>query len=61
MTEAKLFMVAVDKNPTEAASIARDVAKRIESKEIKLLDVVKSLGEPLTDEDRTMRAKGMKM
>jgi len=31
----------------------------LEAKEIKLLDLTKSLGEYLTDEDRTIRAKGL--
>lgn len=56
--DAKLYLVTVDKNPAEAAEIAANVARKIESKEMKLLEVVQSLGEPLTDEDRTIRAKG---
>lgn len=30
----------------------------VEKKELKLLDIVQSLGEYLTDDDRTVRAKG---
>lgn len=55
--ETKLYMINIDKNPSEAAGIARDVARKIETKDIKLLDVVQSLGEYLTDDDRTIRAK----
>jgi DNA repair/transcription protein MET18/MMS19 len=56
--DTKLYLVTVDKNPAEAAEIAANVARKIENKETKLLEVVQSLGEPLTDEDRTIRAKG---
>ncbi|RPA86211.1 ARM repeat-containing protein [Ascobolus immersus RN42] len=57
--DAKLYLITIDKNPAEAAEIAANVARKIENKETKLLEVVQSLGEPLTDEDRTIRAKAI--
>ncbi|KAI5846119.1 RNAPII transcription regulator C-terminal-domain-containing protein [Tricharina praecox] len=59
MKEAVLFMHHVDKDPQEAKRIAQDTAKRIESREFKLLEVVQSLGEYLTDDDTTVRAKAI--
>ncbi|KAF8250485.1 ARM repeat-containing protein [Wilcoxina mikolae CBS 423.85] len=57
MKEAALYMHHVEKDPAEAKRIAQDTAKRIESREIKLLELVQSLGEYLTDDDTTVRAK----
>ncbi|KAI5850424.1 RNAPII transcription regulator C-terminal-domain-containing protein [Morchella snyderi] len=57
--DARLYMLNVEKDPTEATRIATQSAKRIESKELKLLDVVQSLGEYLVDDDRTVRAKAI--
>ncbi|KAI5816584.1 RNAPII transcription regulator C-terminal-domain-containing protein, partial [Pyronema omphalodes] len=59
MKEAALYMHHAERDPAEAKRIAQDTAKRIESKELKLLEVVQSLGEYLTDDDTTVRAKAI--
>ena len=77
MDPAHQYLIAIDRDPDEAAKIAIDTARsmflkpslmdvivnvtsalELETKELKLLDLTKSLGEFLTDEDRTIRAKG---
>ncbi|KAL7267583.1 hypothetical protein RUND412_009827 [Rhizina undulata] len=55
--DSRFFMLNVEKDPAKAKRIAIESAKRIERKEVKLLDLVQSLGEYLTDEDTTVRAK----
>ncbi|KAK6342855.1 hypothetical protein TWF718_008237 [Orbilia javanica] len=59
MDPAQLYLVAIDRDPEEAAQIARATAKRLENKELILLSLTKSLGEYLTNDDRTIRAKAI--
>ncbi|KAI9857336.1 MAG: hypothetical protein M1824_004886 [Vezdaea acicularis] len=59
MSDAQEYLLAIDKNQQEAAHIAKEVANRIERKETKLVEVVQSVGEYLTDDDATIRAKAV--
>ncbi|KAF8435281.1 RNAPII transcription regulator C-terminal-domain-containing protein [Terfezia claveryi] len=59
MADVNLYLHNVDKNLEEASRIATDAAKRIESKQLKLLDVIQSMGEYMTDDDATVRAKSI--
>ncbi|KAF8476066.1 RNAPII transcription regulator C-terminal-domain-containing protein [Kalaharituber pfeilii] len=57
--DVRLYLVNVEKNPEEASRIASDAAKRIEDKQLKLLDVIQSMGEFMVDDDATVRAKSI--
>ncbi|KAI9761955.1 MAG: hypothetical protein M4579_000738 [Chaenotheca gracillima] len=59
MSDAQNFLLTVDQSPAEASQIALGAAKKIESKETKLVEVVQSLGEYLTDDDATIRSKAV--
>lgn len=59
MSDAQEYLLAIDKNQQEAAHIAKEVANRIERKETKLVEVVQSVGEYLTDDDATIRARAV--
>ncbi|KAI9884489.1 MAG: hypothetical protein M1823_003737 [Watsoniomyces obsoletus] len=59
MSDAQRYLLCVDQSPQEAAEICTEVAKKLEQREIKLLDVVQSLEEYLTNEDATVRAKAV--
>ncbi|KAI9788460.1 MAG: hypothetical protein M1816_006896 [Peltula sp. TS41687] len=58
MSDVQRFLLTIDNDPKAAAQIYENTAKSLESKGTKLVDVVQSLGEYLTDEDATIRAKG---
>ncbi|KAI9888639.1 MAG: hypothetical protein M1814_006579 [Vezdaea aestivalis] len=57
MTDPQRFLLTSDQNQEEANEIAISVATRIQLQDIKLVDVVLSVGEYLTDDDATIRAK----
>ncbi|KAG0131695.1 putative DNA repair/transcription protein [Tuber indicum] len=59
MLSPRLYILNVAKDPTEANRISKESAKQIQDKELKLLDLVQSLGEYLTDDDKTTRAKAI--
>ncbi|KAJ6257724.1 hypothetical protein Dda_7512 [Drechslerella dactyloides] len=59
MEPAQQYLLAIDRDPDEAAQIAKATAKRLENKELILLSLTKSLGEYLTNDDRTIRAKAI--
>ncbi|PWW78340.1 ARM repeat-containing protein [Tuber magnatum] len=59
MLSPRLYILNVAKDPTEASRISRESAKQIQDKELKLLDLVQSLGDYLTDDDKTTRAKAI--
>lgn len=57
MSDVQIYLLEVDKNKKEANATAKDVARRLESKELKLLDLIGSLGEFINSEDGSIRAK----
>ncbi|RPA91136.1 ARM repeat-containing protein [Choiromyces venosus 120613-1] len=59
MLSPRLYILNVDKDPAEASRISKESAKQIQDKELKLLDLVQSLGGYLTDDDKTTRAKAI--
>ncbi|KAI9782111.1 MAG: hypothetical protein M1839_005457 [Geoglossum umbratile] len=59
MSDAQRFLLTIDGNQQEAIKLAEESAKRIESKELKFVELVQSLGEYLTDDDTTVRAKAV--
>ncbi|KAI9652551.1 MAG: hypothetical protein M1829_001511 [Trizodia sp. TS-e1964] len=59
MTDPQLFLLNIDTNPLEAYNVANVTAKRLERKEMRLIDLIESLGEYLTDEDTTVRSKAI--
>ncbi|EPS40889.1 hypothetical protein H072_5246 [Dactylellina haptotyla CBS 200.50] len=59
MEPVQEYLIAIDRDPDEALSIAKATAKRLENKELILLGLTKSLGEYLTNDDRTIRAKAI--
>ncbi|KAI9869021.1 MAG: hypothetical protein M1813_002844 [Trichoglossum hirsutum] len=59
MSDAQRFLLTIDGNQQEAIKVAEGSAKRIENKDLKLVELVQSLGEYLTDDDTTVRAKAI--
>ncbi|KAI9702073.1 MAG: hypothetical protein M1836_001417 [Candelina mexicana] len=59
MSEVQAYLLYIGNNDGEAQSIARRAAKRLETKDLKLLDLVQSLGEYLTEDDITIRANAI--
>ncbi|EON62018.1 hypothetical protein W97_01237 [Coniosporium apollinis CBS 100218] len=57
MSDIQLYLLEFDKDRKEASSIAAQSAKRLESKELKLLDLIESLGEYISHDDTATRAK----
>ncbi|KAM5442980.1 hypothetical protein MferCBS31731_001854 [Microsporum ferrugineum] len=59
MAELQEFMLEVEKNREEAIRIASVVASKLESKQTTLIEIVKSLGEYINDEDASIRGKAV--
>ncbi|KAM5436885.1 hypothetical protein McanMca71_002003 [Microsporum canis] len=59
MAELREFMLEVEKNREEAIRIASVVASKLESKQTTLIEIVKSLGEYINDEDASIRGKAV--
>ncbi|KAH0545058.1 hypothetical protein FGG08_000829 [Glutinoglossum americanum] len=59
MSDAQRFLLTIDGDQQEAAKVAEGSAKRIENKDLKLVELVQSLREFLTDDDATVRAKAI--
>ncbi len=57
MSDVQLYLLEVDSNKLEASSIAGNTAKKLERKDVKLVDVIQSLGEYLSNEDGAIRTK----
>ncbi|KAJ9648323.1 hypothetical protein H2199_001177 [Coniosporium tulheliwenetii] len=60
MSDIQLYLLEFDKNKKEASAIATQSAKRLESKELKLLELIESLGEYINHDDSATRAKALK-
>ncbi|DAA77701.1 TPA_exp: Uncharacterized protein A8136_6247 [Trichophyton benhamiae CBS 112371] len=59
MAELQDFMLVAEKDRDEAMRIAGVVASKLESKQTTLIDIVKSLGEYINDEDASIRGKAV--
>ncbi|OAL74570.1 DNA repair/transcription protein [Trichophyton violaceum] len=59
MAELQDFMLVAEKDRDEAMRIASVVASKLESKQTTLIDIVKSLGEYINDEDASIRGKAV--
>ncbi|KAK2873494.1 hypothetical protein FQN49_002310 [Arthroderma sp. PD_2] len=59
MAELQDFMLEVENNREEAFRIAGIVASKLESKQTTLIEIVKSLGEYINDEDPSIRGKAV--
>ncbi|KAF9633220.1 putative dna repair transcription protein [Lasiodiplodia theobromae] len=59
MSDIQLYLFEFSRNKDEAARIATQTAERLESKQLKLLELVESLGEFLNNDDGPTRAKAM--
>ncbi|KAI9717865.1 MAG: hypothetical protein M1812_004392 [Candelaria pacifica] len=59
MSDVQAYLLNVGNNDGEAQAIAHWAATRLESKDLKLLDLVQSLGEYLTEDDITIRANAV--
>ncbi|KAK9493192.1 Dos2-interacting transcription regulator of RNA-Pol-II-domain-containing protein [Lipomyces doorenjongii] len=53
------YMVSLETSPTEADTIAKNIANDIESDKTRLIDFIESLGRYLTDEDTGIRVKAL--
>ncbi|KAI9808999.1 MAG: hypothetical protein M1825_002288 [Sarcosagium campestre] len=59
MSDVQRYLMLVDNDKLKATEVAQGTAHRIQTQELKLLDVVQSLGEYLTDDDATIRARSV--
>ena len=60
MSDIQLYLLEVDKNKSEARSIAARTAFHLESKQLKLIDLITSLGEYINNkEDGSLRARSI--
>ncbi|GME25419.1 DNA repair transcription protein [Neofusicoccum parvum] len=59
MSDIQLYLFEFARNKDEAARIALQSAERLESKKLKLLELIESLGEYLNSDDGPTRAKAM--
>ncbi|KAK8254760.1 MMS19 nucleotide excision repair protein-like protein [Phyllosticta capitalensis] len=59
MSDIQLYLFEHGKNKDEAQRIAAQSAERLESKKLKLLELIESLGEYLNSDDGATRAKAM--
>ncbi|KAF1813660.1 ARM repeat-containing protein [Eremomyces bilateralis CBS 781.70] len=59
MSDIRLYLVEHEKSRKEASQIAIRTAERLQSKELKLLDLIEALGEFLNDNDPSVRAKAL--
>ncbi|KAL8663798.1 MAG: hypothetical protein Q9202_003612 [Teloschistes flavicans] len=59
MSDIQRYLLKVDDDKASAEQIAKETARKVESKEIALIDVVQSLGEYINDEDAAIRSKAV--
>ncbi|KAI9824266.1 MAG: hypothetical protein M1832_002073 [Thelocarpon impressellum] len=59
MSDAQRYLLTVDGDKQEAARIAQGTASQVEDKTVKLVEIVQTLGEYLTDDDATIRARAV--
>jgi DNA repair/transcription protein MET18/MMS19 len=60
MTDIRLYLVELENNrKQEATLVATQTAKRLETKDLKLLQLIESLGEFLNNEAPLTRERGM--
>lgn len=60
MSDIQIYLLEVDKNKDEARSIAKQSAVKLESKELKLIDLITSLEEYINNkDDAAIRAKSV--
>lgn len=60
MSDIQLYLFEADKNKDEALRIASQSARRLETKELKLLDLIQSTSEYINDDkDDALRAKSV--
>ncbi|KIW07731.1 uncharacterized protein PV09_01661 [Verruconis gallopava] len=57
MSDVQLYLIEAEKDKKEASRIASVTAHRLEAKELKLLDLIESIGEYLNNDDAAIRAK----
>ncbi|KAH7060525.1 MMS19 nucleotide excision repair protein-like protein [Macrophomina phaseolina] len=59
MSDVQLYLFEFSRNKDEAARIAAQTAERLESRKLKLLELIESLGEFLNSDDGPTRSKAM--
>lgn len=60
MSDVQLYLLEADRNKTEARAIASRTASNLESKQLKLVDLITSLGEYINNrDDGSFRAKAV--
>lgn len=57
--DARDYVLAFENNKIEAARIASNTAQKLQNGQINLLEVVKALGEYITDEDEKIRSRAV--
>ena len=56
MSDIQLYLIETSKNKDEAKRIAEQSAAKLETKELKLLTLVESIGEYVNNDDNQLRA-----
>lgn len=60
MTDIRLYLVELENNQkSEATQVAANTAKRLQTKELRLVELIESAGEYLNHENAVTRERGM--
>ncbi|OCL11928.1 MMS19 nucleotide excision repair protein-like protein [Glonium stellatum] len=59
MSDIQLYLLEFDKNKKEASCIAEQSSTRLQNNQLKLVELIESLGEYINNEEPTIRAKAM--
>ncbi|KIW20921.1 hypothetical protein PV08_01500 [Exophiala spinifera] len=59
LSDARDYVLVVENNKQEAAEIAKSAARKLESRETTLIEVVQSLGEYINDDDEKIRGRAV--
>jgi len=59
MSDIQLYLFEVDKDKKEASRLAVRTVTKLQTKQIKLVELIESLGEYLNNEDASIRSKSI--
>lgn len=59
MSDIQIYLLEFDKNKKEASRIAEQSSTRLQNNQLKLVELIESLGEYINNEEPTIRAKAM--
>jgi len=57
MSDIQLYLFEIDKDKQEASRLAAQTVTKLQTKQLKLVELIESLGEYLNNEDASIRSK----